>query len=550
MPRATPGLRGGPLYDNRNTLVSVFPELSDVVEAVHRTIEKENCVGCARNKYTRSIVSALLRMKYDGRDLSPLKSFMDDASIAKLQQQTVPSREPLEIPIEECPHCVQKHLCACFILMNEYVTGYDAHLEYARAHYEEAVREGYGGARLDFDNMTMNKALGICKTLSAHLKLSKDRMFLIGALAVLGEITDDGPVKEIIRSARVTLQPIKPPETDKPTELELPGKVLIKCRLCPGDILMLTAAVRDLKLAVGNKMSISVDTSNAALWDNNPYITAGKPKGGDVLTINAKYTAALKGCNQRPHHFVEGYRQDLEDKLSMRIPTRGAAGCVFLTEEEKRWGEWLQSKLGDPRPYWVIMAGGKTDVTNKWWPKEYWQEVVDRMKKRITIVQVGKRRDDARLKHIQYELAGVVDLVNKTNHRQLIQLLYHSMGATCGVTYLMHLSAAMDPIAATGLTKRPCVVIAGGREPAHWEMYQHHIFLHNCGLYDCNRQGGCWKARTVKLQDSNKQRDGSLCAKPVRTGDGVHPQCLVDITPDMVVAAMNRYLDTMRSPYA
>lgn len=546
----TPALKGATLYDNRSTLVSVYPELSDTVDAVHQTIERAGCKGCAQNKYTRKILTALIRIKYDGRDLSPLEAFMDRASIAQLTQDKLPTREPLEIPMDECPHCVQKHLCACFILMNEYVTGYDDHLEYARAHYAEAVREGYKGAHLDFDNMTMAKALGICKTLATHLNLDKDRMFLIGALAVLGEITDDGDVKDVLRRARVKQQPMKPPKDEKPVERELPRNVVIKCKLCPGDILMLTAAVRDLKLAMGNKMEIAVDSSAPTLWDNNPYIVRGVLKGGTAKVINAKYTSAIKGSNQRPHHFVSGYRQNLEEQLGIRIPAKGTTGCVFLTKEEIQWGAWLESQIGSPRPYWVIQAGGKSDVTNKWWPQEYWQEVVYRMKERIDIIQVGQRRGVGRLVHMQYELRGVTDLVNKTNHRQLMQLLYHSMGATCGVTYLMHLSAALSPLPATGLLKRPCVVIAGGREPAHWEMYQHHTFLHNCGMYDCNRQGGCWKARTVQLPDNNKKRNGSLCAKPVQMNDDMHARCLVDITPDMVVDAMERYLDTMRNPYA
>ncbi len=549
MPRATPGLRGNTLYDNRDKLVQVYPELVDVIEQVDRAIEKSGCKGCARSKHTRKIVSALVRLQYDGRDLRPLEDFMDRSSIDKLMESSAQVRNQLVLPEDDCPHCVQKHLCAVFILMNEYISGYKTHLTYAQAHYEEAVREGYKGVPLKFENMTDEKALEMTKTLATQLGLSKDRMFMIGALAVLGELTDDNDVKAVIRSARTTMQPIKPPEKAPDPVKELPSRVLIKCKLCPGDILMLTAAVRDLKLAVGNKMDIMVDTTAAELWKNNPHINIEGPRRG-AKVIHARYTDAIDNSNQYPHHFIEAYRQDLEKQLGIPIRARGAAGCIFLSEEEKQWDDWMVDKLGDPKPYWLINAGGKSDVTNKWWPQEYWQEVVDALKDRITLVQVGKRRSDKKMTHMQYELDGTVDLSNKTTHRQLIQLLYHSLGVTCGVTYLMHLSAAVQPLPGTDLKHRACVVIAGGREPAHWEMYQHHVFLHNCGLYPCNRQGGCWKARTVALNDTNKKRNASLCKKPVSVGERHHAQCMMDITPDMVIQAMNRYLDTIRNPYA
>ena len=33
--------------------------------------------------------------------------------------------------------------------------------------------------------------------------------------------------------------------------------------------------------------------------------------------------------------------------------------------------------------------------------------------------------------------------------------------------------------------RRPCVVVAGGREPAHWEAYPDHQFIHNNGALRC-----------------------------------------------------------------
>jgi hypothetical protein len=50
-------------------------------------------------------------------------------------------------------------------------------------------------------------------------------------------------------------------------------KVILRNSLSPGDIVMLTAAVRDLHLSNPNQFITDVRTPCPALWENNPYIT-------------------------------------------------------------------------------------------------------------------------------------------------------------------------------------------------------------------------------------------------------------------------------------
>ena len=50
-------------------------------------------------------------------------------------------------------------------------------------------------------------------------------------------------------------------------------KIILKNYQSPGDIMMLTAAVRDLKKAHPEKFEIKMDTSCPAIWENNPYIS-------------------------------------------------------------------------------------------------------------------------------------------------------------------------------------------------------------------------------------------------------------------------------------
>ena len=51
-------------------------------------------------------------------------------------------------------------------------------------------------------------------------------------------------------------------------------KLILRTDLCPGDIIMLTAAVRDLHQTYPNQYTTDVRTPHKELWFHNPYIKA------------------------------------------------------------------------------------------------------------------------------------------------------------------------------------------------------------------------------------------------------------------------------------
>jgi ADP-heptose:LPS heptosyltransferase len=171
-------------------------------------------------------------------------------------------------------------------------------------------------------------------------------------------------------------------------------------------------------------------------------------------------------------------------------------------------------------------AGGKTDFTIKWWDSRRFQQVVQHFANRILFVQVGEKN------HHHPKLNGVVDLRGKTDLRQLVRLVHHAEGVVCPVTLLMHLAAAVETT--PGAPKnRACVVVAGGREPAQWEAYPHHQFIHTNGALRCCDSGGCWRARTVPLGDGDeKDQPEHLCLNvaklelPARRVDGAEKPML------------------------
>jgi hypothetical protein len=298
---------------------------------------------------------------------------------------------------------------------------------------------------------------------------------------------------------------------------------------------MLTAAVRDLHLSVPGQFLTDVRTSCPDLWRHNPYLTPLDEADPDVTVVPCHYPL-IHDSDRLPYHFVHGFRLYLSQTLGVAIEPQAFRGDVYLSEEERA--------LPPPRvagrpdgPYWVVVAGGKTDFTAKWWDPARYQAVVDHFAGRIAFVQAGGGSPG----HAHPRLRGVIDLVGRTTLREFLRLVYHADGVVCPVTLAMHAAAAV-PLRPGRRRARACVVVAGGREPPHWEAYPHHQFLHTVGCLPCCGHGGCWKSRVVPLHDGDGN-DASLCERPVQLpGSGpTLPRCLDMISTRQVIEAVERY---------
>ena|GEM_PF-772516 len=323
-------------------------------------------------------------------------------------------------------------------------------------------------------------------------------------------------------------------------------KIILRSHQSPGDILMLTAAVRELHTAYPGQFQTDVRTSASDIWDHNPFITRLQ-EGLGVESIEMHYPLVHQS-NQRPFHFIHAYTQYLEKQLGLPIPVTRFSGDIHLSAEEKS-----SPPLNGHSPterFWILMAGGKHDFTAKWWNPGSYQQVVDHFQGRITFVQCGEQG------HWHPPLQGVVSLVGKTSLRQFIRLMHHAEGVVCPVTFAMHLAVAVETRA--GLPRiRPCVVIAGGRESPHWEAYPHHQFLSTVGALSCCLEGGCWKSRCQLVGDGDEKDRRNVCEQPVQvTPDLRIPRCMEMITPADVIRRIELYLEggvhnkTWDSPFA
>lgn len=304
-------------------------------------------------------------------------------------------------------------------------------------------------------------------------------------------------------------------------------KLILRNNQSPGDIVMLTAAVRDLHLSYPGEFITDVRSSCKDLWLNNPYLSPLSEADPDVQIIECEYPL-VNVANARPFHFIHGFIDFLNTTLQVSIKPTNFHGDVHLTESERAAPPGFEGVR-----YWLIVAGGKFDYTIKWWSVQRYQEVVDHFQGRIVFVQVGREG------HYHPPLSNVIDLRGKTTLRDLVRLVYFADGCITPVSLVMHLAPAIEARVGS-ITRRPCVVVAGGREPPHWEAYPTHTFLHTVGALRCCATGGCWRSRTRPIGDNDiKDEPRNLCVDVV---DDL-PRCMDMIRTEDVISAVDRYLE-------
>lgn len=309
-------------------------------------------------------------------------------------------------------------------------------------------------------------------------------------------------------------------------------ELVLENKLSPGDVVVCSAAIRDLHRAHPGEFKTEYRGVAPQVFEHNPNITVVDKSKSEHIVL--EYPLIHKS-NTAPVHFIEAYHQFLEEVLGVEIPITEFKPDIHISDLEKTWINQVHEIVGQDIPFWIIVAGGKFDFTNKWWDHERYQEVVDELRGRVLFVQVGEAG------HHHKPLNGVIDLVGKTDFRQLIRLVHHARGVICPVTCMMHLAAGVET-RYDAFPIRPCVVVAGGREPVSWEHYPWHAYLHTQGMLDCCANGGCWKSRVTPLSDGDP-KNKSLCLKPVDIAENIKlPRCMDMITAEDVIRKVEDYL--------
>lgn len=317
-------------------------------------------------------------------------------------------------------------------------------------------------------------------------------------------------------------------------------KILIRNTQSPGDIVVLTALIRDLHRQYPGQFLTGVEVSRGAdgIFDNNPDIS---PKAMFKRTEKfvARYPLIHKS-NQSGKHFIWGFIEYFNSTFGTDVKLSEFRPALYVSEHEK-------ANRPFDEPYWVFLCGGKKDFTTKLWPQTYWQQLIDMTCDKLNWVQCGT---PGHYKHIPKR--GIfANMIGKTGLREFITTIYHAEGVVCYMTAAMHIAAAFN---------KPCVVIGGGREPWWWEAYNtenrlkqmrvgmpdweppadddfvSHQFLHTIGKLSCCQTHGCWKSK-IESQKASSCRNVEI-VEGTRT-----PKCKAMITPDMVAEAIAAYDD-------
>jgi len=315
-----------------------------------------------------------------------------------------------------------------------------------------------------------------------------------------------------------------------------------------GDTICLSALVRDIQRAYPGQYDIHVGGhySNVA-WINNPYCQKTTPDTKGQL-VEVEYARGISKCNNGGlrKHFLSWFHHSFETITGIRVPVTEPKGDIHLTPKE--------SQTKPEGRYWVVVAGGKLDMTVKVWSAAYWQHVVSTLGKMgIRCIQaIGDFKN-----HFHPRLDNVEQFVgDRGSERRLFSLIAGAEGVICGITAAMHIAAVYD---------KPCVVIAGGREAPWWESYTNcffptsfgetckpvaveHTYLHTIGLLDCgirNLDRGCWRTKTVPITvaDTLPANADGLCRRPVTVGQQALPECMRMITPEHVIEAVMNYYE-------
>lgn len=322
-----------------------------------------------------------------------------------------------------------------------------------------------------------------------------------------------------------------------------------------GDTVVVTALVRDIAHRYGQRFDIHLCTNWSPVWHHNPYVASftSRTNGWEQLTplprrIKLAYLDGIRHAGRAGNeparydycHFLAWFHRFFTQQTGLPLDVTHAAGDLHLTEKEKE-------PLVRGR-YWVVLSGGKQDITCKYYPTPYWQRVVDLLYGLgIPCVQAGATHND----HHHPLLERTLNFVGRTDDaRDLFSLIATAEGVLCGVTSTMHIAAALN---------KPCVVVAGGREEPWWEAYDgfedyghfqrcrsfpvRHRFLHTIGQLDCCPLKGCWRQRVVQLLPltPTNRHNKKVCQYPETVSGQPIARCMRLIQPERIAEAVLAY---------
>ena len=234
-----------------------------------------------------------------------------------------------------------------------------------------------------------------------------------------------------------------------------------------GDTLLSTALIRDLKKQFQD-IEIGFQSNYQAVFDGNPNIS--EFDNPDV-SVKLEYTPFSQRTADGGNLF-EGWRKHFEIMARIKVNYGPEEIDLYYKEYEKE-------RLFD-QDYIVINAGNQSCSEIKSYP--FWQEIVNKLKRDFTIIQIGgsEKRD----RHIPID--GAVNLIGKTTIRDLMRLVRDAKAVISPPSAVSVLATQKDFHGVNA-------IINGTREPDLLTGYKNSIHFGNVCCKNYNKKSGCMK---------------------------------------------------------
>jgi ADP-heptose:LPS heptosyltransferase len=230
-----------------------------------------------------------------------------------------------------------------------------------------------------------------------------------------------------------------------------------------GDVLLCTPALREVK-RINPRARISFYTRYPGLLDGLPFIDEIK----DHAVRPSETIEMTYGHHLPPTRHIA---RIMGETIGVSVRDVRPA-CVIDLVLVTRFRTIFQSL---PRPHIVINRNASHWTPNKTWPMEHWDELVEKLAREATVIEIGSAFIDAQ---ITPSTGNYISLIGTTTVDELIAVIAATDVLVSPISGPVHVAAA------AGI---PTVVIYGG--------YEHPLCSHypgNINLYTPASCAPCW----------------------------------------------------------
>jgi len=267
-----------------------------------------------------------------------------------------------------------------------------------------------------------------------------------------------------------------------------------------------------------NQYQFSVQSCCSDIFHFHPNVTRLMQKPDRIIEM---HYPTIHKCSQWDVRYLSGYVEYLGEQLNLKLRTSCNRPHIYFSQDELSRAKQVTGE------YAVICSSFKDDYQTKNWGFDNWQAVVDWVikEKGIKVVQVGEQHHNCKL------LKGAVNLIGRTNIRQLFLLAKYAKFGLGHESFLHHVFAAVND-------GTPFVCVSSGWNPSKWASYPGpETYITKQGSLTCCKAKGCFKARFAPRNKDDK----SVCERPTKVGLETVGECMKMVSVDEVTRAIQDF---------